>query len=142
MTNIHPQLQNDCINIGHFSLCQLLLSKDANYPWLILVPNRPDITEIYQLSQDDQVQLMKESSCLAKILTKHFNADKINIGALGNVVPQLHIHHIARYKNDIAWPAPIWGHSSAKQYEPETLHQVINRLRQGLSGNFVFEIDE
>ena len=141
MINIHPQLQNDCIHIGHFPLCQLLLSKDANYPWFILVPNRSDITEIYQLSHDDQIQLINESSYLAEVLTNTFSADKINIGALGNVVPQLHIHHIARYKNDIAWPAPIWGHASAKNYTEEAFDAVINKLRQGLTHDFLFDIE-
>ena len=141
MINIHPQLQNDCVHIGHFSLSQLLLSKDANYPWFILVPNRKDITEIYQLSHEDQVQLISESSYLAEVLKNNFNADKINIGALGNVVPQLHIHHIARYKNDIAWPAPIWGHSSAKDYSVEVFDDVINKLRQGLTRDFLFDIE-
>ena len=141
MINIHPQLKNDCIHIGHFSLCQLLLSKDANYPWLILVPNRPDLTEIYQLSHEDQIQLISESSSLAEVLKTIFNADKINIAALGNVVPQLHIHHIARYTSDAAWPAPIWGHTSAKQYSSDAFEDVVDKLRQGLTRDFLFDIE-
>ena len=141
MITIHPQLRNDCIHIGHFPLCQLLLSKDANYPWFILVPNRIDKTEIYQLDYDDQIQLMSESSYIAEVLVNNFNADKINIGALGNIVPQLHIHHIARYKNDIAWPSPIWGHASAKNYTSDQLDEVINKLRQGLTRDFLFDVE-
>ena len=141
MINIHPQLRDDCIHIGHFSLCQLLLSKDANYPWLILVPDRLDITEIYQLSHDDQVQLISESSYLSEVLKNNFNADKINIAALGNIVPQLHIHHIVRYNDDIAWPAPVWGHTSLKNYTAEKYEATIDKLRQGLTRDFIFDIE-
>ena len=141
MINIHPQLQNDCIHIGHFPLCQLLLAKDANYPWFILVPNRNDISEIYQLSHDDQIQLISESSYFAEVLTNNFNADKINIGALGNVVPQLHIHHIARYRDDVAWPAPIWNHSSPKDYTEAQVTNIIDKLRQGLTRDFLFDVE-
>ena len=141
MIDIHPQLKNDCIHIGHFPLCQLLLAKDANYPWFILVPNRNDLTEIYQLGHEDQIQLISESSYFAEVLSANFNADKINIGALGNMVPQLHIHHIARYEDDTAWPAPIWGHSSAKEYTDDALNQVIDKLRQGLTRDFLFDIE-
>lgn len=141
MINIHPQLQNDCIHIGHFPLCQLLLSKDANYPWFILVPDRIDITEIYQLSHEDQIQLISESSYLSEVLASHFNADKINIGAIGNLVPQLHIHHIARYKNDVAWPEPVWGHNDAKSYTEEEVVAVTEKLRLGLTRDFLFDIE-
>jgi len=141
MIDIHPRLKNDCIHIGHFPLCQLLLSKDANYPWFILVPNRNDITEIYQLGHEDQIQLISESSCFAEVLATNFNADKINIATLGNVVPQLHIHHIARYKNDIAWPAPVWGHADAKDYTDDELDNIIENLRQGLTRDFLFDIE-
>ena len=137
--NIHHQLQKDCLLIGRFPLCRLLLAKDANYPWFILVPDRIDITEIYQLSRDDQIQLIAESSLLAGILKTEFHADKINIGALGNLVPQLHIHHIARYKNDVAWPAPIWGKTKAKDYLKNEIDSVIKKLKSVLIGDFIFE---
>ena len=139
MLNIHAQLQKDCQLIGHFPLCQLLLAKDANYPWFILVPDRMDITEIYQLCQQDQIQLIKESSLFAKILVTEFHADKINIGALGNMVPQLHIHHIARYKNDIAWPAPIWGKAQVKDYSTDEMNGVIKKIKRVLHDDFIFE---
>ena len=128
MITIHPQLRNDCIHIGHFPLCQLLLSKDANYPWFILVPNRIDKTEIYQLEHDDQIQLMSESSYLAEVLVNNFNADKINIGALGNIVPQLHIHHIARFTTDKAWPKPVWGAFPAVPYENEQAESIKQQI--------------
>jgi diadenosine tetraphosphate (Ap4A) HIT family hydrolase len=112
--------------------------KDSNYPWFILVPDRDDITEIHQLKETDQQQLISESSVLSRIISKQFNADKINIAALGNLVPQLHIHHIVRYKNDAAWPAPVWGKLPAKAYTEEETNQVITRLKSSLSEDFKY----
>jgi diadenosine tetraphosphate (Ap4A) HIT family hydrolase len=115
--------------VARLPLCQVLLMRDANYPWFILVPERESITEIFELVPEDQQQLMHESSYLAKCLVQAFAADKINIAALGNVVPQLHIHHIVRYRRDPAWPAPVWGQVPAKPYSDKLLAQVINRLK-------------
>ncbi len=129
MTEIHPQLLQDCVVIGRFPLCHLLLMKDANYPWLILVPDRDDISEIFQLSPQDQQQLIRESSQLAEILAAKFQADKINIAALGNMVPQLHIHHVVRYRDDLAWPAPIWGAVPAKPYAESELSEQIRKVK-------------
>ena len=112
--------------------------KDSNYPWFILVPDREDITEIHQLNETDQQRLITESSVLSRIIDKQFNADKINIAALGNLVPQLHIHHIVRYKNDAAWPAPVWGKVPAKAYTEEETTQVITRLKSSLSEGFEY----
>jgi diadenosine tetraphosphate (Ap4A) HIT family hydrolase len=111
---------------------------DSNYPWFILVPDREEITEIHQLGETDQQQLMSESSLLSMIIGKLFNADKINIAALGNLVPQLHIHHIVRYKNDAAWPAPVWGKLPAKAYTEEETNQLITRLKPALSAGFEY----
>jgi len=127
---LHPQLQKDCVVVARLSLSYLLLMKDANYPWFILVPDRKNITEIYQLSPEDQQQLMRESSELAASLAQAFTADKINIAALGNIVPQLHVHHIVRYRNDPAWPAPVWGKVAPNPYAEEQLADVVSRLRQ------------
>ena len=129
MTDIHPQLQQDCLLIGHFPLSRLLLSKDANYPWFILVPDREDITEIHQLSETDQQQLMRESSYLSAILAQQFDADKMNIAAIGNIVGQLHIHHIVRYKDDIAWPAPVWGKYPPALYSADKLERILVELK-------------
>jgi diadenosine tetraphosphate (Ap4A) HIT family hydrolase len=112
--------------------------RDANYPWFILVPDREAITEIHQLNEIDQQQLIAESSILSRNIDKRFNADKINIAALGNLVPQLHIHHIVRYKTDAAWPAPVWGKLPAKPYSDEEMNQVIARLKPGLSTGFKY----
>ncbi|MDT8281622.1 MAG: HIT domain-containing protein [Gammaproteobacteria bacterium] len=89
----------------------MILINDANYPWFILVPGREDITEIHQLDESDQIQLLAESMYLSRCLQQVFQADKLNIAALGNIVPQLHIHHIAHFKTDICWPSPVWGQS-------------------------------
>ena len=141
MAELHPQLNKDCLLIGHFPLCRLLLMQDANYPWFILVPDRDNISELYQLSAADQQQFIRESSIIARLLQDQFNADKINIAALGNIVPQLHIHHVARYKTDIAWPAPIWGKFPSKPYTQKQLDEVISKLKTSLNdNNFEFEI--
>jgi diadenosine tetraphosphate (Ap4A) HIT family hydrolase len=98
---------------------------DARYPWFILVPQRSGITEIFQLPESDQSQLWRESACLARNLMQSFHADKINIGALGNMVPQLHIHHIARFTSDPAWPGPVWGHSEPLPYEKHSISERV-----------------
>jgi diadenosine tetraphosphate (Ap4A) HIT family hydrolase len=138
MAELHPQLQKDCLLIGRFVLCRLLLMRDANYPWFILVPDREGIAEIFELSEEDQGQLLRESSQLAAILAERFRADKLNIAALGNLVPQLHIHHIVRYREDAAWPAPVWGRVPARPYTPEALSAVLESLRSGLHDNFEY----
>jgi len=122
---LHPQLAKDCYYLGDFPLSILLLSKDANYPWYILVPKRSDISEVFQLSQEDQSQLNKESAELNQALSTGFNADKMNTAALGNMVPQLHLHHIVRYQDDSAWPNPVWGFAPAKAYQLEELRARI-----------------
>ncbi len=140
MTCLHPQLEDDCLLIGRFSLCQLLLLKDANYPWFILVPDRVDVTEIYQLSEQDQQQLVRESSLLANTLMTHYKGDKMNIAALGNVVSQLHVHHIVRYRNDAAWPAPVWGFQVATDYSPQQIRDVLQTLKKILPREFKFAV--
>ena len=129
---LHPQLEKDCFFIGNFPLCMLLLMNDANYPWFILVPRRQGITEIHRLSEVDQQQLIRESSLLSACIEKQFSADKINIATLGNMVPQLHIHHIARYKSDPAWPAPVWGKVSSLPYDEERSSEIIHAIAKKL----------
>ena len=129
---LHPQLQKDCFILGRFELSLLLLLNDSQYPWFILVPQREDISEIHHLSPADQQILMQESSMLASAVETAFAADKMNIAALGNVVPQLHIHHIARYTTDIAWPKPVWGAFPAKPYTDEELMIVKQHIQSHL----------
>ena len=125
------RLLNDCEILGKFKLCHVLFMRDANYPWCVLVPDREDVVEVFDLSEEDQKQLNLESNTLLAFLKKEFNADKMNVAALGNVVPQLHIHHIVRYKNDIAWPAPVWGAYPAKTYSDDELENRIDQLKTG-----------
>jgi diadenosine tetraphosphate (Ap4A) HIT family hydrolase len=136
MATIHPQLMQDCQLLGKFTLCHLLLMRDANYPWCILVPDRDDISEIHQLSETDQQQLLRESSLLSVAMESAFSPDKLNIAALGNVVPQLHLHHIARYRTDAAWPAPVWGRVPAKPYLEYELEAVVHSLTALLTSGF------
>lgn len=140
MVTIDPRLLSDAELLGKFKLCHLLLMRDANYPWLILVPGRENISEIFELTEEDQHQLQKESNALLTYMNDEFKADKMNVAALGNVVKQLHIHHIARYTTDIAWPAPVWGAFPAKAYSQDNLSQLVSRLCKGLSSlNLDFE---
>jgi diadenosine tetraphosphate (Ap4A) HIT family hydrolase len=130
---IHERLLTDCSVVGRFDLCHLLLMDDASYPWCILVPDREGIEEIYQLDENDQRQLLTESSHLGQAMMQLFSGDKLNIAALGNVVSQLHIHHIVRYRHDPAWPAPVWGHRPPASYDAAVLSKTIERLRAGLA---------
>ena len=129
---LHPQLQADTYVAGHFPLCMLLLSKDANYPWCIMVPKLEGVREIHHLSAENRQALLAESCMLAECMEKLFKPLKMNIAALGNMVPQLHIHHIARFETDVAWPAPIWGKVPAKKYNSELLDKRLNRLKEQL----------
>ena len=140
MFKLHPQLANDTVTIGDFPLCRLLLMNDSQFPWFILVPRRDGIQEIYQLTSKDQKQLLKESSHLSETMYRVFEADKMNIAALGNMVPQLHIHHIARYREDSAWPKPVWGHAPAKPYTNRALQETCNILIEQLE-NFAPDKD-
>ena len=122
---LHSRLAADCIRVGRLPLSLLLLLNDARYPWFILVPQRSGIGEIFQLPESDQCQLWRESAKLSHNLMQSFHADKINIGALGNLVPQLHVHHIARFTSDPAWPGPVWGHSAPVPYEKHTISERV-----------------
>jgi diadenosine tetraphosphate (Ap4A) HIT family hydrolase len=129
MFTLHPQLANNCILIGDLELCRVLLLNDCQYPWVILVPRRDNISESFQLTADEQSRLMWESSHVAELMNEFYTADKMNVAALGNVVPQLHIHHIVRYKNDAVWPKPVWGAVPGKAYSAERLSSRCTELR-------------
>ena len=141
MAELHPQLARDCELVGRFPLCRLLLMRDANYPWLILVPDRDGVGEIHQLAEPDREQLLRESCALSETLVEQFRPDKLNLAALGNLVPQLHLHHVVRYRNDPAWPAPVWGRLPAKPYTAEALAHRLGGLRQALSGRAGFLVE-
>jgi diadenosine tetraphosphate (Ap4A) HIT family hydrolase len=127
---LHPRLKQDCIAIGRFDLCQLLMMNDSQYPWFILVPEKADIKEIYQLSKLDQHRLIEESSYLAENLATLYKADKMNVAAIGNLVPQLHIHHVVRYQADKAWPAPIWGKFAVIPYSEQQTSETIALVKK------------
>jgi diadenosine tetraphosphate (Ap4A) HIT family hydrolase len=122
--HLHPQLEKDCIAIGRLTLCRLLLMNDKQFPWFILVPEIEGITEIFQLNKQQRSLLIEESSYLAEQLKTLYKADKINIAAIGNLVPQLHVHHVVRYRSDKAWPAPVWGKFSAIPYSGQELTEL------------------
>jgi diadenosine tetraphosphate (Ap4A) HIT family hydrolase len=128
MFTLHNQLAKDCVPLGDFPLCRALLMNDAQYPWLILVPRREDVAELFQLSRFDQQLLLDEVGSVAAALAGHFSADKMNVAALGNVVPQLHLHIIARFREDPAWPRPVWGVLPAQSYVEDALRQRLQEL--------------
>ena len=138
MAALHARLAADCIVLGRFPLCHLLLTNDRNYPWFILVPVRAGIREIYQLEATDRNQLLDESCLLSEFLMNEFNGDKLNLAALGNQVPQLHLHHVVRYQSDPAWPAPIWGKHPALPYSETALEEIKIKFR--IAGLKDFEV--
>lgn len=133
MFELHPQLARDCTGLGRLALCRLLLMHDANYPWFILVPEREGVREVHELEDTDRHLLWDESALLSRALSKGFSPHKLNIAALGNQVPQLHVHHIVRYSHDPAWPNPVWGKVPPKTYYSAEL-QKLRALLQTLLG--------
>jgi diadenosine tetraphosphate (Ap4A) HIT family hydrolase len=133
MFTLHERLVADSTQIGELPLCTLLLINDANYPWLVLVPRRPEIREIYQLETTDRVQLLEESCVLSEVMDAVFTPLKMNVAALGNMVPQLHLHHIARFSDDPAWPNPVWGAVPAKAYDDDTQQKLIFSIIEGFN---------
>ena len=141
MFTLDPQLQKDTIAIASLPLCELLLMNDANYPWLILVPRREGARELLELSAEDQLQFLAESNAISRLLQTQFSAEKLNIAALGNVVAQLHIHHVARFAGDAVWPKPIWGAMPAVAYQQEALAEVIELIYGSLAMDSGLEVD-
>jgi len=126
---LHPQLASDTVAIGDLSLSRVLLHRDANYPWLVLVPRRPGAVEIIDLDEMEQTELFGEVSTLARALKSVTRCDKLNIAAIGNVVSQLHVHIVARRRTDVAWPKPVWGAAPARAYAPPELDRLVAALR-------------
>lgn len=133
MFKLDPRLEQDTILIGEFALSKVLLMNDARYPWVILVPRMTGLTEIFQLDEQQQQQLMLESNFVASKLAQWADADKMNVAALGNVVSQLHIHHVARYKTDATWPAPVWGKGDAVPYNEQECETVCQQLKSAFA---------
>ncbi len=130
---LHAQLAEDCFVVGRFPLSLLLLMNDARYPWFILVPQRENISEIQQLCPAESHQLMDESCLLSDALREAFGGDRINVAALGNVVGQLHVHHIVRYRTDDAWPMPVWGKFEPIPYVAGVRDTTMEKIAASLS---------
>ena len=125
---LDQKLADDSIFVADWPLSQLRLINDSRFPWLVLVPRVSNIEEIFQLSNEDQQQLLQESSQLATMLSASFRADKLNVAALGNVVRQLHVHHIVRYVDDCCYPSPVWGVGEAVPYTDAELQKRLEVL--------------
>ena len=128
--SLHPQLDRDTASIGDLPLSRVLVINDASYPWLLLVPRRPDIVELIDLDEVAQAQLMTEIGRVSRALREVTQCHKLNVAALGNAVPQLHVHLIARFRNDAAWPKPVWGVAPPRNYEREELQNFVTPLRR------------
>ncbi len=131
--SLHEQLARDTTAIGDLPLSRVLLMNDANYPWLVLVPRRAGAVEILDLSEPEQAQLMGEIARSAHVLKQTTGCDKLNIAAIGNVVPQLHIHIVARRHDDAAWPRPVWGAAPPCPYDPAAQRRLIEAIRRELA---------
>jgi diadenosine tetraphosphate (Ap4A) HIT family hydrolase len=129
---LDPQLDADTIPVGRLALCRVLLMDDARYPWLILVPERAGLAEIVDLPEADRIMLMREIAAASEALKAVFTPDKLNVAALGNRVRQLHVHVIARFVSDAAWPAPVWGVGAAQSYPPHMAGVSADRIAGAL----------
>ena len=130
--SLHPQLAQDTVPVGDLALSRVLLANDANYPWLILVPRRAGLVEIIDLSDHHRLELMDEIAAAASALKAITECEKLNVAALGNQVPQLHVHVIARRHSDAAWPKPVWGAATPSAYHPAVRDGLIGALRRAL----------
>ena len=126
-------LESDTIAIGDTPNYAIRLANDNRFPWVILIPKVPSITEVYQLEASVQQRLAIDSSVLGSEMMDLYKGDSLNTGALGNVVSQLHLHHVVRYKKDAAWPGPVWGCGKPKPYNLGELEERLRSLRQSLS---------
>lgn len=116
---LHPRLAADTVAVGDLPLSRVLLSRNACWPWLILVPRRAGAVEIHRLEAADQIQLMAEIARASRVMEAVFRPDKLNVAAIGNLVPQLHVHVVARTRGDAAWPGPVWGSGFEQAYGPD-----------------------
>ena len=128
MFRLHERLAAETLEVARWPLCRVLLMNDQAYPWLILVPEREGLKDLHDLDLADHGAVMAEIGRAARALQRLFTPDKINVAALGNVVPQLHIHIIARFTTDPAWPRPVWGVRPPEPYEPAAARETLARL--------------
>ncbi|WP_339714855.1 HIT family protein [uncultured Sneathiella sp.] len=134
MFDLHPRLASDTLNVCSLPLSRVLLMNDARYPWIILVPERPDLVEMHDLNDDDYALLSGEIREASKRMATLFGAHKMNVAALGNMVPQLHVHVIARQPDDAAWPAPVWGQGDAVPYKQDAAEERLRLIQEALTG--------
>lgn len=127
---LHPRLEQDCIHVCDLTLCRVLLMNESRYPWFILVPMRENLRELVELNGQEAMQYWRESSLVQRFLSDALKAEKLNVAALGNMVPQLHIHHIARFNTDAVWPAPVWGKSEPEPYSLSNKEKLTEQFLQ------------
>jgi diadenosine tetraphosphate (Ap4A) HIT family hydrolase len=132
MFTLHPRLAADTVRLGRLQLSLLLMMNDATYPWFILVPEREHTREIFELAEADRLALIEEIALVSRAVSHAFRPDKLNVAALGNMVPQLHVHVIARFRSDPAWPAPVWGKTEPRPYTDEASEDVRRRIAEQL----------
>lgn len=129
---LDERLANDTVSVATTGLCEVRLMKDRRWPWLVLVPRRPGISEVFELTPLDRVLLTFESDKVGAALKTVTGATKINVGALGNIVRQLHVHVIARSEGDANWPGPVWGYGKAEPYADDDMNAFIASVREAL----------
>lgn len=129
---LDERLAQDCFHLAALPLCDVLLMNESRYPWLILVPRVPGTKELIDLTLSRQQRLWDESNLISHFLKAQYQPDKLNVAALGNVVPQLHLHHIARFTTDAAWPAPVWGKFTPAPYEAEKVDAIRTAFNEWL----------
>jgi diadenosine tetraphosphate (Ap4A) HIT family hydrolase len=132
--SLHPQLAADTVPVCDLALSRLLAMNDANFPWLILVPRRAGVSEIIDLGAD-QTLLMDELALVSRALKEETRCDKLNVAAIGNVVPQLHVHIVARRKDDAAWPKPVWGAVPRRAYEADAMTRFVTAIRDRVASS-------
>lgn len=130
---LNPRLEGDSLFVADLPLSMLRLMRNSTYPWLMLIPRKSGLVELIDLEEADQMQLMREIALTSTVLRSVTDCEKLNVAALGNQVPQLHIHVIARFRGDLAWPAPVWGVVPAVDYDPERANNLTQDLRNALS---------
>jgi diadenosine tetraphosphate (Ap4A) HIT family hydrolase len=130
---LHPRLAADSVEVGEAPLSQLRLFDDRRFPWLLLVPALPELREIHELSAADRGQLIEEVAAVSRVLVELVSPTKVNVGALGNLVPQLHVHVVARFEGDAAWPVPVWGSGERVPYAEAERERFVATLRAALA---------
>ena len=130
--DLHPRLAADTIALAEWPLCRVRLMNDQRFPWIVLIPRAPSAQEIHDLSAAQRTQLVEEIARASAALSAGFSAHKINVGSLGNIVPQLHVHVVARFEQDPAWPGPVWGHGQPTPYDWSSLSAITRKLQPHL----------